>query len=77
MIHWPKYRCFSNEEECVNEMCKHPGFGWVINVANNKLTTVSLAESDFTMFSKDKPYKFLFMHYTFIDGMPFGKAIVE
>ena len=68
----PKYRPFKSQEECWNEMHKHPDFGWVtdgyykstISVKSDSIVvTISTLEYDF-----GKAY----IHFTFADGTPFG-----
>ena len=67
-----KYRPFKSQEECWQEMHKHPDFGWVtdgyykstISVKSDSIVvTISSLESDF-----GKAY----IHFTFADGTPFG-----
>ena len=66
------YRPFKTQEECWEEMHKHPDFGWVTDgyykstiavKSNSIVVTISSLEYDF-----GKAY----IHFTFADGTPFG-----
>ena len=69
----PKYRPFKTQEECWNEMHKHPDFGWVIrsgvylNISGVYCDTIyTLEDSDGIHFD------YAFLELTFTDGAPFG-----
>ena len=73
----PKYRPFKSQEECWNEMLKHQPFGSLKSKDNeyfcligsvNKDVTITLAIEQHT----DYPCTYLFEHYIFSDGTPFG-----
>lgn len=73
----PKYRPFKSKEECWQEMQKHQPVGFLKSKDNeyfyligsvNKDNTITLAIEPNTDYS----YIYLFEHYIFSDGMPFG-----
>ena len=73
----PKYRPFKSQEEYWNEMLKHQPFGSLKSKDNeyfcligsvNKDVTITLAIEQHT----DYPCTYLFEHYIFSDGTPFG-----
>lgn len=74
----PKYRPFKNQEECWQEMHKHPDFGWVKN-KNNKdyynITKIYKIRSEFAIVLIDNCEYTLneaFNGFTFTDDTPFG-----
>ena len=75
----PKYRPFTNVEECWEEMLKHQPFGWVKSI-NNKDSEVfihctAITKEDGILTGIDEipfPYCGMFNNYTFADGTPFG-----
>ena len=73
----PKYRPFKTQEECWNEMLNHHPFGSLKSKDNdyfclvgsvNKNVTITLAIEPGTDYSCN----YLFEHYIFSDGTPFG-----
>ena len=73
----PKYRPFKTQEECWNEMLNHHPFGSLKSKDNdyfclvgsvNKNVTITLAIEPGTDYSCN----YLFEHYIFPDGTPFG-----
>lgn len=78
----PKYRPFKTQEECWNEMHKHPDFGWVMNRCKDYLnvTEIFIDGIRFTLYdigdghSMPEAYNFAqaFSLFTFSDGTPFG-----
>ena len=70
----PKYRPFTNIEECWQEMQKHQLFGWVKNqglyrnIANVMSYSITFADNE----ARDVNYEQAFKNYTFADGTPFG-----
>ena len=73
----PKYRPFKTKEECWNEMQKHHPFGSLKSKDNeyfciigsvNKDNTITLAIEPNTDYS----CTYMFEHYIFSDGTPFG-----
>ena len=59
------YRPFKTQEECWNEMHKHPDFGWVKD--KEKLSYYPIQEV-----SDTNHYRNLLNDYEFTDGTPFG-----
>lgn len=76
-----KYRPFKSQEECWQEMHKHPDFGWIVSkkglefchicdmftsTSNSLMITLGIDQSN--------PYEAdtYFNNYTFTDGKPFG-----
>ena len=72
----PKYRPFKNQEECWNEMHKHPNFGYIKNIVRDEIVQIMrisdevLNVLDYTI----SPYDFelAFQTFVFTDGEPFG-----
>lgn len=70
----PKYRPFTNIEECWAEMEKHKPFGWLkqkdfrINIANVMSKAITFADNEGRNFS----FETIFKEYTFVDDIPFG-----
>ena len=76
----PKYRPFKNQEECWNEMHKHPNFGWIkgnttgeykqiVRIYNYKSELIfNIGYNG----SADYSPEIMFSSYTFADGSPFG-----
>lgn len=76
----PKYRPFKTQEECWNEMHKHPDFGWIKgNVTGEYKQVIRVfgygTELIFNI-SYNSPADYspemMFDSYTFTDGTPFG-----
>lgn len=75
-----KYRPFKNQEECWEEMHKHPDFGWLKSKHNGSVGLIGTlykkdevpmiiwATNEFNHFSSS----YLFDEYIFTDGTPFG-----
>lgn len=76
----PKYRPFKTQEECWEEMHKHPDFGWVKSKCNQEVTLIgrifTLNEDLSLTWSINEGYNIssedVFSDYTFTDGVPFG-----
>ena len=69
----PQYRPFKAQEECWNEMHKHPDFGWVVsNGVFFNIQSVCLKGIDTTEHLKITDYEDAVKDLTFTDGMPFG-----
>lgn len=78
----PKYRPFKSKEECWLEMLKHQSFGYLKSKDDGYFYIISSVqwESDFkdvviklaTEPNTDYSCIYLFEHYTFSDGTPFG-----
>lgn len=69
----PKYRPFKNQEECWEEMHKHPDFGWVKYKNSKSYIQISYIGNNITL-KTDYGYGFnyIFDNFLFTDGTPFG-----
>ena len=76
----PKYRPFESQEECWQEMHKHPDFGWIKGKVTGEYKQVirvfgCKTELIFNI-SYNSPADYspemMFSSYTFTDGTPFG-----
>lgn len=77
----PKYRPFKTQEECWEEMHKHPDFGWIVSKGGVEFCHIGdmfTSESNSLMIAlsidERNPYEAdkYFLNYTFTDGTPFG-----
>ena len=78
----PKYRPFKNQEECWNEMQKHQPFGFLVSKDDGYfyLIVSVQSENDFkdvvitlaTEPNTEYSCAYIFEHYIFSDGTPFG-----
>ena len=69
----PKYRPFKSQEECWNEMHKHPDFGWVKEKASEMIYNISgISELSIVILEDINSFKKAFDIYQFKDGTPFG-----
>ena len=68
----PKYRPFKTQEECWNEMHKHPDFGWVITKNCKVIYHIDYVYN--ALFINNCGYSFdeMYQKYEFLDGTPFG-----
>ena len=68
-----KYRPFKTQEECWNEMHKHPDFGWVVAKDNKNMYHIYVVGISYILID-DKYIGFpeTFANYEFTDGTPFG-----
>lgn len=70
----PKYRPFTNKEECWQEMLKHQPFGWIKDTPNNALYSITGVTDNTCIFTDG--FRLLFndsyKYITFADGTPFG-----
>ena len=78
----PKYRPFKSQEECWQEMHKHPDFGWIKSKDNSDRRHISSIQKDdednawfiivsfggIEGFSSEQ----MFENFEFLDGTPFG-----
>ena len=77
----PKYRPFTNADECWQEMQKHQPFGWIKGKEgeHQSLITSIIADEEevdingISGFVLDE----IMEHYTFVDGLPFGVKVEE
>ena len=73
----PKYRPFSNAEECWQEMQKHQPFAWVKEKHSDRYSLItevnglSIKVKEGCLFTDSVKY------YTFADGTPFGVKVEE
>ena len=76
----PQYRPFKSQEECWNEMHKHPDFGWIkgkVTGEYKKVIRVFGCKTELIFnISYNSPADYspemMFDSYTFTDGTPFG-----
>ena len=76
----PKYRPFKSQEECWNEMHRHPDFGWIKgNVTGEYKQVIRVSNYDTELIfnisynsSADYSPEMMFSGYTFTDDTPFG-----
>ena len=77
----PKYRPFKNQEECWNEMHKHPDFGWVKKINGGYKQIMAIHIDIFNKHCADFAgqtgtacfgFEYIYNNYTFVDGTPFG-----
>ena len=69
----PKYRPFKNQEECRNEMHKHPDFGWVIAKDSKIMYHIYVIGIGHVLIhSMSISFSETFAEYEFTDGTPFG-----
>ena len=74
----PKYRQFTNAEECWQEMQKHQPFGWLKDKNDGHLTLITVVDNDNMMALNGRVgWDFLSMmnNYVFADGTPFGVKV--
>lgn len=69
----PKYRPFKTQEECWNEMHKHPDFGWVAAQDSKIMYHVCVVGIGYVVIDSMSPiFSEAFADYEFTDGKPFG-----
>ena len=69
----PKYRPFKSQEECRNEMHKHPDFGWVIAKDSKIMYHIYVIGIGYVLMDKMSiSFPETFAEYEFTDGTPFG-----
>lgn len=75
----PKYRPFSNAEECWKEMLKHQPFGWVKDRNGSKFIIENVDSRGFVEVYDEGTctFKDVFENRTFVDGLPFGIKVEE
>ena len=70
-----KHRAFNDQEECLNEMHKHPDFGWVKARNTGNLCQINcFYYGNRIGIDNNAPINFgcAFDDYLFPDGLPFG-----
>ena len=71
--HEPKHRPFKNQEECWNEMHKHPDFGWVIAKDSKIMYHIYVIGIGYVLMDNMSiSFPETFAEYEFTDGTPFG-----
>lgn len=69
----PKYRPFKSQEECWEEMHKHPDFGWVVNKNSKSIYHINvICDDDLCLDETSLNYVEAFTYYEFLDGSYFG-----
>ena len=70
----PKCRPFKNQKECLDEMHKHPDFGWLVNINTKNQHHVSAICHDGLRLDDNTSLNFTaaFSYYEFPDGSTFG-----
>ena len=69
----PKYRPFKSQEECRNEMHKHPDFGWVIAKDSKIMYHIYVIGIGYVLMDNMSiSFPETFAEYEFTDGTPFG-----
>ena len=71
----PKYRSFKNQEECWDEMHKHPDFGWLVHKNTKSMYHITVIYYDgicLDINENSLNYLEAFDYYEFLDGTPFG-----
>ena len=69
----PKFRPFKSQEECWQEMHKHPNFGWVKEKASEIIYNISgISKLSIVILEDISSFKEAFDIYQFEDGEPFG-----
>ena len=69
-----KYRPFKSQEECWNEMHKHPDFGWVVAKNSKIMYHIYVVGIRYLLIDGMSSISFseTFADYEFTDGKPFG-----
>lgn len=68
-----KFRPFKSQEECWNEMHKHPDFGWVVAKDSKIMYHVGVVGIGYVVIDSMSPiFSEAFADYEFTDGKPFG-----
>ena len=68
-----RYRPFESQEECRNEMHKHPDFGWVIAKDSKIMYHIYVIGIGYVLMDNMSiSFPETFAEYEFTDGTPFG-----
>ena len=68
-----KYRPFKSQEECWEEMHKHPDFGWVKEISSEMLYLINgISNMSIVIMENINSFKEAMNIYEFKDGTPFG-----
>lgn len=68
----PKYRPFTNNEECFEEMKKHEPFGWIMSRYHEAYYVRQVGNTSVRVYSGNFSYQCALQNYIFADGTPFG-----
>ena len=69
----PKYRPFKSQEECWNEMHKHPDFGWVAAQDSKVIYHINIVGNGYIHIDGSSIiFSIAFGEYEFTDGKQFG-----
>ena len=68
----PKYRPFESQEECWNEMHKHPDFGWVVTKNCKVMYHIDFVYNVLSIGYIGYSFDEMYQKYEFTDGTPFG-----
>ena len=69
----PKYRPFKSQEECREEMHKHPDFGWIIAKDSKIMYHIYVIGIGYVLMDNMSiSFPETFAEYEFTDGTPFG-----
>ena len=67
------YRPFETQEECWEEMHKHPDFGWVVAKDSKIMYHICVVGFGYVVIDSMSPiFSEAFADYEFTDGKPFG-----
>ena len=68
-----KYRPFKSQEECWNEMHKHPDFGWVAAQDSKVIYHINIVGDGYIHIDGSSViFSTAHSEYEFLDGTPFG-----
>ena len=68
-----QYRPFKSQEECWEEMHKHPDFGWLVNKNSKSIYHINvICDDDLCLDETSLNYVEAFTYYEFLDGSHFG-----
>ena len=68
----PKYRPFESQEECWNEMHKHPDFGWVVTKNCRVMYHIDSIFNALSIGYIGYSFDDMYQKFEFLDGTPFG-----
>lgn len=69
----PKCRPFKSQEECWNEMHKHPDFGWVAAQDSKVIYHINIVGDGYIHIDGSSVvFSTAYSEYEFLDGTPFG-----
>ena len=69
----PKFRPFKSQEECWQEMHKHPDFGWVAAQDSKVIYHINIVGDGYIHIDGSSiVFSTAYSEYEFLDGTPFG-----